>query len=140
MSERPVGDRAHQDLVGIIRNVRRRWRARLFLRGAIIVVVGAFVALTLASVGLQTYKFSPSSVTVFRVATLAVFAALIVRWLVRPMRRRVTDMQVALCVEEHEPSLQAAILSAVDIGGAGAEVPAHVPPAILERMIAQAVE
>ena len=38
------------------------------------------------------------------------------------LRRRVTDLQVALYVEEHEPSLQAAILSAVDIGattGAG---------------------
>ena len=34
--------------------------------------------------------------------------------------RRVSDLQVALYVEEHEPSLQAAILSAVDIGATAA--------------------
>ena len=66
--------------------------------------------------------------TVFRIVTLAVFAALVVWWLVRPLRRRVTDMQVALYVEEHETSLQAAILSAVDVGGTGAHMPPPVPP------------
>ena len=35
-------------------------------------------------------------------------------FLVRPMLKRVTDAQVALYLEEHEPSLQSAILSAVD--------------------------
>ena len=40
-------------------------------------------------------------------------SALLAFWLLRPLRKRVTDQQVALYVEEHEPSLQAAILSAV---------------------------
>ena len=76
------------------------------------------VALALASCGLQTYKFSPASVIGFRIAMFVAFAALLGLWLVRPLGRRVTDLQVALYVEEHEPSLQAAILSAVDIGAA----------------------
>ena len=33
----------------------------------------------------------------------------------RPLLRRVTDEQVALYLEEHEPSLQAAIISAVEV-------------------------
>ena len=33
---------------------------------------------------------------------------------VRPLMRRVTDEQVALYLEEHEPSLQAEIISAVE--------------------------
>ena len=50
-------------------------------------------------------------------------------WFIRPMRRRATDLQVALYVEEHEPSLQAAILSAVDAGAtAGRRPPGGVPP------------
>ena len=53
------------------------------------------------------------------------------------LRRRVTDMQVALYIEEHEPSLQAAILSAVDAGATDAPVSIPVPPVILERLIAQ---
>ncbi len=54
MNEPLLGDRAHQELVRVIRQVRSRWRTRLLLRGAILVIVGAFAALTLASAGLQT--------------------------------------------------------------------------------------
>ena len=56
-------------------------------------------------------------------------------------RRRVSDMQVALYVEEHEPSLQAAILSAVDIGAASeAGTERRCPPVIVDKLVAQAVE
>jgi len=48
-----------------------------------------------------------------------VFAVLVLLWFVRPLRRRVNDMQVALYVEEYDPSLQAAILSAVESAAAG---------------------
>ncbi len=107
---------------------RRRWRTKLLLGGGIIVLGGGLVALALASWGLQELRFSPSSVTGFRIAFLVTLAALVGLWLVRPMRRRVTDLQVALYVEEHEPSLQAAMLSAVDIGAtSGGERPADVP-------------
>ena len=99
MSEAPNGAVARQELIDVIRQVRSRWRMRLLLRGGIIVVAGALVAIALASFGLQTFKFSPESVTGFRIAVFTVFAVLIAAWLVRPMRRRVTDLQVALYVE-----------------------------------------
>ena len=60
-----------------------------------------------------------------------VLAAALCFFVVRPLRRQVTDEQVALYLEEHEPSLQATLLSAVEasrsgdsggVGGAGAEV------------------
>ena len=132
---------ARQELVEVIRQVRSRWRMRILLQGGVIILVGALVAIALASFGLQTYKFSPQSVTGFRIAVFAAFAALLLVWLVRPMRRRVTDLQVALYVEEHEPKLQAAILAAVDIGGASArgETP-DVPAAIVDKLVAQAIE
>ena len=129
-----------QELVQVIRQVRNRWRTRMLLRGAVIVLVGALVALALASFGLQSYKFSPASVIGFRVAIFATFAALLGLWLVRPLGRRVSDLQVALYVEEHEPSLQAAILSAVDIGAASHAGQIDIPPAIVDKLVAQAVE
>jgi hypothetical protein len=49
-----------QELVDVIRQVRKRWRAKLLLRGGVIVIGGALLALGLASWGLQTYKFSPA--------------------------------------------------------------------------------
>ena len=129
-----------QELVQVIRQVRSRWRTRMLLRGGVIVLVGALLALALASFGLQSYKFSPASVIGFRIAIFATFAALLGLWLVRPLGRRVSDLQVALYVEEHEPSLQAAILSAVDIGAASAAGQIDIPPVIVDKLVAQAVE
>ena len=91
---RPEGGR--QELVEVVRQVRRRWRMRILLQGGIIILVGALAAIALASFGLQSYKFSPQSVTGFRIAVFAAFAVLLAFWLVRPLRRRVTDLQVAL--------------------------------------------
>ena len=141
MADALNGTTTRQELVDVIRQVRNRWRMRLLLQGAVIVLVGALAAIALASYGLQEYKFSPQAVTGFRIGVFAVFALLMGVWLIRPMGRKVTDMQVALYVEEHEPSLQAAILSAVDLGatspgGASTDVPA----AIVDKMVAQAIE
>jgi protein-S-isoprenylcysteine O-methyltransferase Ste14 len=84
-----------QELVDVIRQVRSRWRTKLLLRGGVIVLLGALVAIVLASVGLQSYKFSPASVIGFRVAIFVTFAGLLGLWLVRPLGRRVSDIQVA---------------------------------------------
>ena len=130
-----------QELVNVIRQVRKRWRMKLLLRGGVIFVAGSLLALVLASLGLQTYKFSPGSILTLRIVTLSVFALLLVAWLLVPLRRRVTDLQVALYVEEHEPSLQAAILSAVDLGAVSPEGHQRdVPPVIVEKLVSQAVE
>jgi len=87
---------ARQELVEVIRQVRRRWRMRILLQGGIIILAGALIAIALASVGLQSYKFSPQSVTGFRIAVFAVFAVLLGLWLVRPMRPRASGLQGAL--------------------------------------------
>jgi hypothetical protein len=142
MAEALDGRSARQEVVDVIRKVRRRWRSKLLVRGAIVVVGGAFLALVLASWALAAYKFSPWSVTTFRIALFAVVGALVAWWVFKPLRRQVTDLQVALYIEEQEPSLQAAILSAVDAGATGtaASTAAGVPPAILERLVEQAVD
>jgi hypothetical protein len=143
MMEALGGGTARQELVDVIQTVRKRWRTKLLLRGGIVVLGGALLALGLASWGLQALRFSPAAVIGFRIAIVTTFVALVAFWFVRPLRRRVSDVQVALFVEEHEPSLQAAILSAVDAGatsGTASAASADVPPIILERLIEQAVE
>ena len=141
MPEALTGETARRELVDVIRQVRRRWRTKLLLGGAITVLGGGLIALGLAAWGLQIARFSPASVVGLRVAVFAVFAALVAIWFIRPLRQRVSDVQVALYIEEHEPSLQAAILSAVDAGATSAGVtPEGVPAVIIERMIDQAVE
>ena len=48
------------DLVGVIRDVRRRWRLKLAMRGAAAAVTLAIVALLAAAFGLQTLRFTPA--------------------------------------------------------------------------------
>ena len=56
-------------------------------------------------------------------------------FIVRPLRRRVTDDQVALYLEEHEPSLQATLVSAVEASRTGHGESA----ALIRRVVEQAI-
>ena len=60
MAETPGGGTARQELVDVIQTVRKRWRTKLLLRGGIVVLGGALLALALASWGLQALRFSPA--------------------------------------------------------------------------------
>src|SRR5438034_1162686 len=129
------GNRA--ELVEVIGQVRRRWRLKLALRGAAIVVGGTILALLLSASGLEALRFSASAIVGFRVVIVLVVAALIARFVAIPLTRRVSDGQVALYLEECDPSLEAEILSAVE--AAAAASPDH-SPALVDRLVALAVE
>ena len=88
------------ELVDVIRRVRNRWRARLALRGAVVVVAGTVLALLLSASGLESFRFSAPAIITFRIVTVTVFVGLLFYGLVWPLRRRVTDAQVAMYLEE----------------------------------------
>jgi hypothetical protein len=125
------------DLIAVIHDVRRRWRLKLALRGAAIAAGCGAAALVLSAWALQWMRFTPESILGFRIATAVVVALLSYVFLVRPLLRRVTDEQVALYLEEHEPSLEAAIISAVEAEQHG--LPAD-SPALVRKLVQNAVE
>ena len=96
-----AGDRS--ELTGIIRDIRKRWRLKLALRGAAFVVAGFLLTLLLSAYALESLKFSPGSIIAFRVGMVMIFGALAGYFFVLPQWRRVTDEQVALYLEECEP-------------------------------------
>src|SRR5687768_8408492 len=102
------------ELTSIIREIRKRWRLKLAVRGAAFVVGGFLLTLLLSAYALETLRFSPGSIIAFRVAMVMIFGALAGYFFVLPQWRRVTDEQVALYLEECEPSLETAILSALE--------------------------
>jgi hypothetical protein len=105
----------HRDeLLAIIRDVRARWRWKVVVRSLTVLAGAAIGTLLVAAYGLEQFRFSPASIIGFRVVTYLAFVALGWFFFVRPLARRVTDQQVALYLEEHEPSLQEVLLSAVD--------------------------
>src|SRR5438874_3080062 len=126
------------ELIEVIRRVRNRWRLRLALRGAVIVVAGTVLALLLSASGLESFRFSAPAIISFRIITVAVFVGLLFYGLVWPLRRRVSDAQVAMYLEECDPTLEAAIISAVE-ATAGSGSPAH-SPRLVEKLVEQAID
>ena len=103
----------------MVRRIRQRWRTRIAIRGAAIILGAGLVAFLVSVYGLEFFRFSASSVVAFRAVLWVVMAGLTVRYLVWPLTRRVSDEQAALYLEENEPSLEAAVLGALETGVAG---------------------
>ncbi len=133
---RPMNPR----VLPILRSVRARWRLGLVLRGTAVVLGTAFAAFLLSAYGLEATRFSPGAVTALRLGAWGVALAAAGWFLVRPLLRRVTDDQVALYLEEHEPSLEAAILGAVGVERNGASAAPSASPELLDRLVERAVE
>jgi hypothetical protein len=116
------------NLLDIIGEVRTRWRTKLALRGALAVAGIGFALFLLAAYGMEWARFSGASIIAARVVMLVVLAASAYWFLFVPLRRRVTDEQVAMYLEEYEPSLQATLLSAVETSQNG-----HIPESAAMR-------
>lgn len=140
MAFEPDGFDRRDELVAVIHRVRNRWRLKLALRGAVIVVAGTLLALLLSASSLEALRFSPTAIIAFRLIAFLVFAALVVVGFVLPLRRRVSDGQVALYLEEKDPTLQAAILSAIESIPAVDGSDRGPSPMLVERLVDQAID
>ncbi|MEM7353011.1 MAG: hypothetical protein AAF657_19600 [Acidobacteriota bacterium] len=130
-------DRQH--LLAVVRSVRRRWRLRMLLRGLTAALLAALMVWLVAAYAIDASRFDPAVVAAVRLVAYLFIAVALVWGLGRPLARRVSDEQVALYVEEHEPSLEGQLLSAVELeqeslGAAGAS------PAMVERLVEAAAE
>src|SRR5437870_4997146 len=126
-----------RDLLGIIRYVRARWRARLAVKGAVRVIVANVAVFFALAYLMQWARFTPASILTSRLALAAAIVISIYFFLVKPLRRRVSDDQVALYLEEKEPSLQTMLISAVESSREGRHWESS---ALVQRLVEQAVE
>jgi len=123
-------------LLEVVRQVRRRWRLKLALRGAVGFLLAGVLAIIAIAYTLEALKFTPQSIFWFRIITGLVLGTAAAWFFARPLSRKVTDEQVALYLEEHEPSLDSSILSAMEASGA----PADWSPELMQRLIENAIE
>ena len=87
------------------------------------------------------YRFTPQAIVVFRILTYLSLLGFGWWLFVRPIARRVSDEQVALYLEEHEPSLQTAVLSAVEETKRGdREATSNHSPELVRRLVESAAE
>ncbi|HSJ65743.1 MAG TPA: DUF4175 family protein [Gemmatimonadaceae bacterium] len=114
MIGRPARSPRTDDLQSVIRAVRRRWRLRVALHGAAIAVAIVLALLIAGALGVERFRYDPAAIIAARVL-VALALVIAVAWLLAwPLMRRLPDDQVALYLEEHEPSLEMAVLSAVE--------------------------
>ena len=137
--------REHRDgltggILPIIRKVRRRWRLRILMGGTSLVAATALLAFGLSAWGLEALRFSPAAVTAFRITSWLVVGALTAWYVIRPLVRKVSDQQVALYLEEHEPTLEAAILGAMEVQPQAAPHGVGLSGEFLQRLVQQAVD
>ena len=121
-------------ILDVVRSVRWRWRARLALRGLVWVGAITGAVLVLSALGLERMRFSAEAVVWLRVLTWGTVAVSLLLFLVRPLLRKVTDAQVALYLEEHEPSLEHSVTSVLNEGSGMAS------PALSHRVTEIALE
>jgi hypothetical protein len=131
-SQRHIAD---GKLAGLVRSVRRRWKLRLALRGLAWTAGISVVVFLVSAYGLERARFSAEALLWFRIATWTTLAATLYLFVVRPLLRPVTDSQVALYLEEHEPSLEHAVVSALEASRASG-----FSPALTGRVLEHALE
>jgi hypothetical protein len=126
----------NEQLIGLIRDARRRWRLRLALRGAAMLAAIALATVLAATWSMDALRFTPLSVLLFPIVGWVIVAYVAWQALGRALRRRASDAQVALYLEEHEPALEGRLLAAVQFA-AGDEQ--QVSRALVDRVVADAV-
>jgi len=122
-------------LSAVIERIRQRWRLRLFVDGLLWTLALATVTILASTWLLNLWHFSPSVLWVLRFICFFTLLALVLHFCVRPLRRNVDDVQVALYLEEHEPGLNSVILSAVDARRAGTS---NVSPLLVDQLVERA--
>src|SRR5512146_1351785 len=128
-------------LLGSVRGVRSRYRAKRALRGAAITVAGGWAIAAAAAYAMSAWHYSDAVVLTARIVTVVAVIALAVWFIVRPLLPKLADQQVALYLEEHERSLKAAVVTAVEMQNAApAQGALARSPALIERLTRAAVE
>ncbi len=133
----------YPQLIRAIRYVRSRWRLRNVLKGLAFVVLFGFTAFAISAYGMEYFRYTAWSVRLFRIFTYLALLAIALRFIVRPLAKRVTSEQVALYMEEQDPSLKEAVSSAVEMGKPaeeGSRSRPHLSEALVQKLVEQTVE
>ncbi len=102
----------------VIRHTRSRWRLKTGLAGTVVVLAAGLFLVLLASLLLNYLRFDPGVITVVSVVMYLLLLAFAAHWLLTPLTQPLPDQQVALYLEEHEPDLDGAVVTALDAGAA----------------------
>ena len=141
-----LGTEGYPQLIRVVHYVRNRWRLRNVVKGIALLILFGLVAFAVSAYGMEHFRYSAWSVRLFRIFTYLALLGLFLRFIYRPLGKKVADEQVARYMEEHDPSLKEAISTAVEVGrpleplDEDKDGRRFVSPALVERLVQQTVE
>ncbi len=138
-----LGTEGYPQLIRVVRYVRSRWRLRNVLKGVAFLILFGLVAFAISAFGMEHFRYTAWSVRLFRIFTYLALLGLFLRFIYRPLAKRVTDEQVARYMEEHDPTLKEAISTAVEVGrplGGQDDGRRLLSPRLVEKLVQQTVE
>jgi hypothetical protein len=106
----------YNTLLARVRAVRRKWRMQELVRGISLFLASTVALLVLGVWGADLFGFKPGAVWVMRILTGSAVVYVAVRFFGVPVRRRVSDVQVAQFIEERYPQLEDRLVTAVEFG------------------------
>src|SRR5579884_614498 len=128
------------ELLGVVRGIRNRYRAKLALRGAAITIAASWLLVALTAYAMNALKYSDAAVLAGRIVDIVAIIALTVWFVVLPLLPSLADEQVALYLEEHEPSLNASVITAVEHSRGASVAEGLRSPAIIARLTRAALD
>jgi hypothetical protein len=107
---------SYENLVARVRQVRRRWRFQVLVRGISLFLASTIALLVLGVWGADLFGFRSYAVWSMRFLTGG--TVLFVAWyfLYMPLRGRISDVQVAQFIEEKYPHLEDRLVTAIEYG------------------------
>jgi hypothetical protein len=126
-----------------LRRVRVRYALRVLVRGLAILAVGLLVGVSVSAWGLDAFRYARGAVVWIRTLLYLWLAFLAIRFVVVPLwrgHRQASDAAIARYIEEHEPSLDAALRSAVDVTVARADSTDQRSSALHNRLVDDVVQ
>src|SRR5438309_1435188 len=126
------------ELQQMLRQVRRRWRVRLLLQGLARVVLAGLGLVVITTVASRVVGSDGGLLAALRWPLLLALLAGLIAVAAYALLRRADDERIALYVEEHEPELRQALLSAIQETTRPSSV--HSSPALVARVAAAARE
>ena len=124
------------NLTTTIASVRRRRTLLIALRGIAIALAVTTGMLLLTGLAAYRYRFSTGALIGLRLVALLAIVATVFFFLVRPLRRKVSDAMIARLVEERQEGLEDRLVSAVEYSDLTQQSRSSV--SIIDRLMADA--
>jgi hypothetical protein len=125
----------YRNLLSRVQQVRRRWWTQMAVKGVSIFLAFAIALLLFGIWGADLFGFRPAAVWSIRVVIAIGMGLTIGRFLVLPLRRRITDVQIAQYIEERYPHLEDRLVTAVEFGR-----DPRIPSGMLNLLIADTLD